>query len=283
MSNRVEGIVDATLYLGDCRDILPTLSGVDAVVTDLEINKVSDHMDRHHDKQITLRHCGSPSRESWRIYRLCGPDSGWPHSVPQRSGIAFRCGRGGARASDKGAGKDNAHRSRSSAEGYTYARVSLPHQTVWEGRQKDLQCRGCRHIRVGIARQQRDWISCGGRREADDDFPLPAFGGEVSRRIPCRTGGEHSCSKGARTLVYEDRGKTQRRSRVRTSRVRWEKWPSQRVTLSPRLPIRGRALAGIPKGLRPDIACRRIEVAQRQPDLLIPRPAPAEQTAMVMP
>ena len=27
-------IGDATLYLGDCRDILPTLSGVDAVVTD---------------------------------------------------------------------------------------------------------------------------------------------------------------------------------------------------------------------------------------------------------
>jgi site-specific DNA-methyltransferase (adenine-specific) len=31
---RVEHIGDATLYLGDCRDILPTLSGVDAVVTD---------------------------------------------------------------------------------------------------------------------------------------------------------------------------------------------------------------------------------------------------------
>ena len=31
---RVERIGDATLYLGDCRDVLPTLSGVDAVVTD---------------------------------------------------------------------------------------------------------------------------------------------------------------------------------------------------------------------------------------------------------
>jgi site-specific DNA-methyltransferase (adenine-specific) len=31
---RVERIGDATLYLGDCREILPTLSGVDAVVTD---------------------------------------------------------------------------------------------------------------------------------------------------------------------------------------------------------------------------------------------------------
>lgn len=32
--SRVETIGDATLYLGDCRDILPTLGPVDAVVTD---------------------------------------------------------------------------------------------------------------------------------------------------------------------------------------------------------------------------------------------------------
>ena len=31
---RVEHIGDATLYLGDCREVLPTLSGIDAVVTD---------------------------------------------------------------------------------------------------------------------------------------------------------------------------------------------------------------------------------------------------------
>lgn len=32
--HRVEHIGDATLYLGDCREILPTLGKVDAVVTD---------------------------------------------------------------------------------------------------------------------------------------------------------------------------------------------------------------------------------------------------------
>lgn len=34
MSVRVETIGDATLYLADCREVLPTLSGIDAVVTD---------------------------------------------------------------------------------------------------------------------------------------------------------------------------------------------------------------------------------------------------------
>jgi DNA modification methylase len=34
MTNRIERIGDATLYLGDCRDVLPTLEPVDAVVTD---------------------------------------------------------------------------------------------------------------------------------------------------------------------------------------------------------------------------------------------------------
>lgn len=34
MSPRIETIGDCTLYLGDCRDILPTLGPVDAVVTD---------------------------------------------------------------------------------------------------------------------------------------------------------------------------------------------------------------------------------------------------------
>ena len=34
MTQRIEKIGDATLYLGDCREILPTLPKVDAVVTD---------------------------------------------------------------------------------------------------------------------------------------------------------------------------------------------------------------------------------------------------------
>lgn len=43
--SRIEQIGDATLYLGDCRDILPTLAPVDAVVTDppYGISHASNH------------------------------------------------------------------------------------------------------------------------------------------------------------------------------------------------------------------------------------------------
>ena len=34
MTQRIETIGDATLYLGDCLEILPTLGKVDSVVTD---------------------------------------------------------------------------------------------------------------------------------------------------------------------------------------------------------------------------------------------------------
>ena len=38
---RVETIGNATLYLGDCRDVLPTLPKVDAVITDIPYGKVN--------------------------------------------------------------------------------------------------------------------------------------------------------------------------------------------------------------------------------------------------
>jgi hypothetical protein len=41
---RKEVIGRATLYLGDCRDILPTLPKVDAVVTDLAAGTAAEHL-----------------------------------------------------------------------------------------------------------------------------------------------------------------------------------------------------------------------------------------------
>jgi hypothetical protein len=42
--SRVEQIGDCTLMLGDCREILPTLGKVDAVVTDDGLTKLSRRM-----------------------------------------------------------------------------------------------------------------------------------------------------------------------------------------------------------------------------------------------
>ena len=43
MKNRIEHIGDATLYLGDCLEILPTLDRVDAVVTSPPYDDLRDY------------------------------------------------------------------------------------------------------------------------------------------------------------------------------------------------------------------------------------------------
>ena len=65
---RVEHIGDATLYLGDCREILPTLGKVDAVVTDppYGINAARDR---------------NSQKDGWRDY----PAAGWDVERPERA------------------------------------------------------------------------------------------------------------------------------------------------------------------------------------------------------
>ena len=65
---RVEHIGDATLYLGDCRDILPTLGKVEAVVTDppYGINAARDR---------------NSQKDGWRDY----PAAGWDVERPERA------------------------------------------------------------------------------------------------------------------------------------------------------------------------------------------------------
>jgi len=74
---RVEVIGDATLYLGDCRDILPTLGRVDAVVTDPPFGMAfqSNHRDVQHEKiandltpELLQWACGIPARHSRYVF-----------------------------------------------------------------------------------------------------------------------------------------------------------------------------------------------------------------------
>jgi len=57
---RIERIGDATLYLGDCLDILPTLGKVDAVITDPPYGDSATHAG--HLSNITLKN-GEPARQ----------------------------------------------------------------------------------------------------------------------------------------------------------------------------------------------------------------------------
>jgi len=66
--SRIEQIGDATLYLGDCRDILPTLGPVDAVVTDPPYG-----IGRDGKPQSTSSHGGHKG------YAPLGWDAGRPH------------------------------------------------------------------------------------------------------------------------------------------------------------------------------------------------------------
>jgi site-specific DNA-methyltransferase (adenine-specific) len=58
---RIETIGDATLYLGDCRDILPALEGVDHVVSDPPYGDTATH--QNHLSKITLRN-GEPAGQA---------------------------------------------------------------------------------------------------------------------------------------------------------------------------------------------------------------------------
>jgi site-specific DNA-methyltransferase (adenine-specific) len=59
--SRVEVIGSATLYLGDCRDILPTLPKVDAVITDPPYGDEDTH--KQHLAKVTLRD-GTPAGQA---------------------------------------------------------------------------------------------------------------------------------------------------------------------------------------------------------------------------
>jgi hypothetical protein len=105
-------IGNATLYLGDCRDILPTLPKVDAVITDLAAGAAGEHLvcadlllqgyraflsDQNCPYDIAVDLCG-------RLVRIQVKSTRKAKALPQRAGHfpaymwhVRRAGKGGAR------------------------------------------------------------------------------------------------------------------------------------------------------------------------------------------
>lgn len=97
--SRVETIGRATLYLGDCRDILPTLGKVDAVVY------TQQHENTAESEYRTGGASGAP---------MVGPTGGNPDGLRQRDG--FTEGNGGALRGDAAGVSEGAQTPRDSAE-----------------------------------------------------------------------------------------------------------------------------------------------------------------------
>ena len=75
---RIETIGNATLYLGDCRDILPTLPKVDAVITDppygIDADRKANEAGDLAAKQKALGSAGNKSGRGWKSYGVEGWD-----------------------------------------------------------------------------------------------------------------------------------------------------------------------------------------------------------------
>ena len=75
MSTRIEKIGNATLYLADCRDVLPTLLGVSAIVTDPPYGIGFDYhgYDDTRENLVALLADVMPTVLRTRAFVLCGP------------------------------------------------------------------------------------------------------------------------------------------------------------------------------------------------------------------
>lgn len=240
--SRIETIGNATLYLGDCREILPTLDKVDAVVTDppygigLE-RKTSDFRgSRHFDGGESLRasklyeddptHVRELIRDmmpialamSDRALVFCGPAMLWAYPEPASIGSVF---------TPNGAGR--------TAWGF-----QCTHPVLFYGKDPFLQ------------------DGLGGRPNSHRD------------EQPNNEKIDHPCPKPVAWMRWA----VARASRVNETIL--DPFMGSGTTGVACIKL-GRRFIGIEIEPRYfDIACRRIEEATRQPDLFIKQPKPEQ-------
>jgi DNA modification methylase len=223
--SRVEQIGDATLYLGDCREILPTIGRVDAVVT---------------DPPYGINHARDRNSQKWRWRDFEG--SGWDKERPTR-------------------------------DIFEAMLAASTHQIIWGGNYfSDM---------LPASSKWLIWDKCQSEFSlADAELAWCSFDGAVRRIFYSRSralqdGKEHATQKAEAVMVWS-----------------LEQLPGGCSTILD--PFMGSGTTGVAcarLGRRfigveihePyfDIACRRIEAAQRQPDMFVARAAAPKQESML--
>jgi DNA modification methylase len=90
---RIEHICDATLYLGDCLEIMPTLERVDAVVTDppygvgFEYEGFEDTPE--YIQNVVVEAVKVSIAKSWRVVATTGNKCAWLYPKPDDIGVWF--------------------------------------------------------------------------------------------------------------------------------------------------------------------------------------------------
>lgn len=222
---RVEHIGDATLYLGDCREILPTLGKVDAVVTDPAYG-------------INAARTRNSQKWGWTDFEVTGWDK--ERTPPDLVSLAV---------------------------------ASAKHAIVWGG-----------NYFTDALPPSSKWLSWD---KGQTDFSLADF--ELAW---CSFDGAARRIEYPRSLALQDGKEHPTQKPIAVMRWCIEKLPKGCETILD--PFMGSGTTGVACAklgrkfigieLEPkyfDIACKRIEAAYKQPDMFIPRPAPAKQEAML--
>jgi site-specific DNA-methyltransferase (adenine-specific) len=248
---RIERIHDAVLYLGDCREVLPTIGKVDAIITDPpyedELHKAMGRIRRNDGREMVqeLGFDGINASRAEIAKLIVEASQGWALIFTLAEGV--RAWRDDLQAS--GAKWDT-----------VLAWIKPDSSPRFNGQGAARGFENC--VTVWCGKGYRSW-NAGGKR------------GIYTHCVNVGRQGEHPTEKPVPLmkellLDYTDMGETI-----------CDPFCGSGTTGVAAAQL-GRKFIGIeqdPKWF--DLSCRRIEAAYKQPDLFIEKPAPAKQEAML--
>lgn len=154
------------LILGDCREVLPTLGKVDAVVTGRHTENVLFYpYDRHRNPKR------SHSRNRGRTSSLCGPSLAGICRLPGRSKLSIRCRSRMPWTADQSAGQINSRCKISSTTSWTFSCLSISRSSRRKSWKKSLSSGRFRCIGVRCARLPAHCVFAALHENSDRAYP----------------------------------------------------------------------------------------------------------------